>query len=244
MFSFFKKSEVQNQPIILGEAADKIEVLIKTSPRAKNIKLRITSKKIVELILPKFANFAIAHKFVLEKENWIRSKLARIEYAPDSSQMPKVISILGEEYAISLNNLGIDLPIKIEGKEILISHSISSKNAPVILSRFLKKLAKIEIEKHTQHICQLLDLNYNRIAIKDTITRWGSCSANKNLSFSWRLILAPRNVMEYVVVHEVCHIIEMNHSSRFWNLVYKFCPDYAIAKIWLKRHGKILHQYF
>ena len=121
---------------------------------------------------------------------------------------------------------------------------ISQQKLPIILTIHLKKLAKLEIEKYAVQISELLQVKYNRITVKDTSTRWGSCSIDKNLSFSWRLALAPRDVMEYVVVHELCHLIEMNHSPKFWKLVYKICPDYFVAKTWLKKHGKDLHHFF
>ena len=93
----------------------------------------------------------------------------------DKKHFTKPERIFGE--ILKRNHIEFQTKVKIEGREILISLSISSQNAPIILSRFLKKLAKTEIEKHTQHICQLLDLKYKRISIKDTVTRWRSCSA-------------------------------------------------------------------
>lgn len=241
MFSFLKFNSVNDHPIILGQGNQLIEVLVRRSLKAKVIKIKITIKNNVELILPKNADFNQAYKFVIEKEKLIRDRLKKVDSLATISSSFKNISILGQEYEIITNDKVINIPIKIDDNKIFISDVIDKEKAPLILITHLKKIAKIEIIKHTDKICQILDLKYNKINIKDTITRWGSCSQDKNLSFSWRLILAPRNVMEYVVVHEVCHLVEMNHSPRFWNLVYKTCPDYFSAKLWLKKNGKHLH---
>jgi predicted metal-dependent hydrolase len=82
-----------------------------------------------------------------------------------------------------------------------------------------------------------------RVGVRDTQSRWGSCSARGNLSFCWRLILAPESVLDYVVAHEVAHLVEMNHSPRFWRLVDTLCPDSAAPRAWLKEHRAELLSY-
>ena len=90
------------------------------------------------------------------------------------------------------------------------------------------------------YYAQLLGVTYATISIRDQKTRWGSCSSKGNLSFSWRLILAPPKVLDYVVVHELCHRKEMNHSPRFWVLVESMIPDYKTHRKWLKENGEKL----
>ena len=82
-----------------------------------------------------------------------------------------------------------------------------------------------------------------KITLRDTRSRWGSCSSTGGLNFSWRLILAPTYVLDYLAAHEVAHLREMNHSPRFWKLVEKLCPRTAEAELWLKRHGPGLHRF-
>jgi hypothetical protein len=82
-----------------------------------------------------------------------------------------------------------------------------------------------------------------RITMRDTRSRWGSCSRAGNLNFSWRLVMAPENVLNYVVAHEVSHLRELNHSARFWALVDTLCPDVSDARGWLRKHGAELHRY-
>ncbi len=81
------------------------------------------------------------------------------------------------------------------------------------------------------------------MAVRDQASRWGSCSTAGVLSFSWRLILAPSFVLNYLAAHEVAHLVEMNHSARFWRLVQRLCPDHERAKVWLDVHGSDLHRY-
>ena len=88
-----------------------------------------------------------------------------------------------------------------------------------------------------------IGVTYARLAIRDTRSRWGSCSARGTLSFSWRLVLAPHTVLDYVVVHELCHLREPNHSRRFWRLVGDLRPDYRLPRRWLRDHGWELHLY-
>ena len=103
-----------------------------------------------------------------------------------------------------------------------------------------RQAAKEYIPKRVAYYAELLDVTYATISIRDQKTRWGSCSSKGNLSFSWRLILAPPKVLDYVVVHELCHRKEMNHSPRFWALVESMIPDYKTHRKWLKENGEKL----
>lgn len=100
-----------------------------------------------------------------------------------------------------------------------------------------RQAAKEYISKRADYFADQLGVTYNAITIRDQKTRWGSCSSKGNLSFNWRLILAPPKVLDYVVVHELCHRREMNHSPRFWALVESVMPDYKQHRKWLKDNG-------
>lgn len=103
-----------------------------------------------------------------------------------------------------------------------------------------RQAAKEYIPKRADYYAAILGVTYNTITIRDQKTRWGSCSGKGNLSFNWRLILAPPKVLDYVVVHELCHRKEMNHSPRFWALVESIMPDYQQYRKWLKENGDAL----
>ena len=108
---------------------------------------------------------------------------------------------------------------------------------------WLKKEARSEINARANAAAEALDKRILKIQIRDTRSRWGSCSEDARLSFSWRLMMAPENVLTYVVAHEVAHLVELNHSDRFWRLVDQLCPGNEPAKYWLKRHGASLHRF-
>lgn len=97
--------------------------------------------------------------------------------------------------------------------------------------------AKETITKRASYFARLMGVSYRNITIREQKTRWGSCSSEKNLNFNWKLILAPPEVLDYVVIHELCHLKEMNHSKAFWDEVEKVMPEYETYKLWLKENG-------
>ncbi len=110
------------------------------------------------------------------------------------------------------------------------------------LEKFLKVSARERLLEEVAHFAPKLGVSPRSVSIRDTATRWGSCSSRGTLNFSWRLIMAPDAILSYVAAHEVAHLREMNHSPRFWQLVDQICPDWGDAKTWLKREGSHLMQ--
>ncbi|MDW7674282.1 MAG: M48 family metallopeptidase [Bacillota bacterium] len=126
------------------------------------------------------------------------------------------------------------MALKVKSKQNI---SQSKTKAP---TKELKLKAQTTIAARVDFYARKLGVEYNRVLIKDQKTRWGSCSNKKNLNFSWRLIMAPSEVLEYVVVHEICHLVYMNHSRDFWQLVAKLFPDYQQQRKWLRDYGQTL----
>jgi predicted metal-dependent hydrolase len=108
---------------------------------------------------------------------------------------------------------------------------------------FLRREAKRDFEAASRKYAERLGVSLKRVCVRDQTSRWGSCSTTGVLSFSWRLILAPPYVLDYLAAHEVAHLVEMNHSPRFWRLVGRMCPAIDRAKVWLDVHGADLHRY-
>ena len=106
-----------------------------------------------------------------------------------------------------------------------------------ILEKRYKNAARARFEARTAYYHAITGGHYTSITIRDQKTRWGSCSSRGTLSFNYRLIFAPPKVLDYVVVHELCHLTHMNHSKDFWNMVASVMPDYKVCKNWLKEHG-------
>jgi predicted metal-dependent hydrolase len=111
------------------------------------------------------------------------------------------------------------------------------------LREFLEREARRDISAAVKHHTANLGVPAKRITVRDTKSRWGSCSSSGALSFSWRLILAPPFILDYLAAHEVAHLKEMNHSHRFWRVVRQLCPGMEEAEKWLKRHGSDLHKF-
>jgi predicted metal-dependent hydrolase len=116
-------------------------------------------------------------------------------------------------------------------------------HVPRRVADFLKREARRDIEAAVARHARAIGVAPKRIAVRDTTSRWGSCSSTGRLSFSWRLILAPRFVLDYLAAHEVAHMTHMNHSPKFWALVHRVYPDTDRAEAWLKAHGATLHRF-
>jgi len=117
------------------------------------------------------------------------------------------------------------------------------ENSPARLKAFLKLQARGRLQVACEFYAERLGRGFGKITLRDTRSRWGSCSANGDLMFSWRLIMAPPEVLDYVAAHEVAHLVEMNHSAAYWDVVRGIYPDYEAPRCWLKANGGLLHRY-
>jgi predicted metal-dependent hydrolase len=112
---------------------------------------------------------------------------------------------------------------------------------PQVLDRWLRELARTEIQETVARLSARMHVSPKTVAIRDQRTRWGSCSSSGTLSFNWRLIMVPPAVMEYVAVHELAHMTVPNHSADFWHLVAQYYPAYKEARSWLRKNAPLLH---
>lgn len=218
---------------------------VRRHPGARRLTLRVSrTRRAVIVTLPLQCDLDEAGTFLNRHIDWVRARLDSLpnhvpfEHAAAMPLrgVPHTITFSGEKRTrlISIEKRGTRPSIVVPGDEDL---------APNRLTRWLFEEAKRDltasVEKHTRP----LSLQVKRIAIRDQTSRWGSCSTTGALSFSWRLILAPQFVLDYVAAHEVAHLVEMNHGPRFWALVKKICPDFESAKQWLQVLGPDLHRY-
>lgn len=149
------------------------------------------------------------------------------------------VSILGKLYKIEYSKNYFLKPKAYFKDDAIIVHTseLQPKSYQAVLKKFLLDFSKKEIKNRVENIAKTNGFEFNNIAIRDQSTRWGSCSSKKNLNFNWRLIFGPEEVLDYVIVHELCHLKEMNHSKNFWNLVASIMPDYKQRRNWLKSNG-------
>jgi predicted metal-dependent hydrolase len=123
---------------------------------------------------------------------------------------------------------------------LTISFDPAVYNLAHVLDWWYREEARAVLTARAQIFAAALGVTYKRLTIRDGRSRWGSCSSAGGLNFSWRLILAPPTVLDYVVIHELAHLRELNHSPRFWAIVAEHAPDYRLQQAWLKRHGAAL----
>jgi predicted metal-dependent hydrolase len=215
-----------------------MEVQVRKSRKAKRIFIKITTKQTVELVVPFRQSEDIALNFLKSKADWVSKKLKSISksVANDSS-----LPIWGTERKLIHVDYKIPTLFKLEDDCILVSNHLQKSDIPIMLNAYLRNLLKYDLVIYCDNFAKAIGAEYNKIKIKDTKTQWGSCNIMGDLSFSAKLIHAPKFVIEYLAAHEVSHLLERNHSSRFWKLVNSICPDYKNARKYLRIHGHQLH---
>ena len=231
-----KQQKLPSESIILDKLGHNIKIPVRYSSRAKRISIRVNHNG-AELILPN-KHYNAGYRFLLSKESWVRQKLQNaIKHEPIDD---KTIPIFGEIYSlqhIEANYCNVLI------KQNLVEVYSNIPHDKSILIKFLRDKLLLEVTKLVDFFSAKHELSFSKIRIMNNKNKWGSCSSKGVLSFNWRLVFAPKEILEYLVVHEMCHIIEMNHSIRFWNLVETLYPNYKLAKLWLKGNGMKLQRY-
>ncbi len=231
-------SEVERQAIALDLGAP---VSIRVSPRARRLLLRIdAASRQVELVLPKGVAAEHGIKFLAAQRGWIAARLLALP-TPVPFAEGAIVPVFGVPHRIRREEDPAAPPVAILGGEIRV------RGDPAHLARrvrdHLVRLAREDLTRRARLCAARIGRPLARVGVRDTKSRWGSCSAKGALSFSWRLVLMPEAVVDYVVAHEVAHLAEMNHGPRFWRLVRSLTPDCAMPRAWLKRHRGRLFSY-
>ncbi|MBP9759220.1 M48 family metallopeptidase [Candidatus Dojkabacteria bacterium] len=219
------------------------EPIIKKSHKARNLIIKITPDSKVIVTIPHGISLSKAYDFLNLKNNWINERLDKLKSKLDESlnfSNNSIIPIFETDTQVErIVTKVANTKVFINNNKILVFSNKHTKESEIkkaiiksLITEFRKNLL-VTVEKYNTEG----KFKYHRIAIKDNRTNWGSCSTKGNLNFNWKLIFAPKGVYEYVVVHELCHLIEHNHSKAFWNLVKSICPDFETKRKWLKRNG-------
>lgn len=227
----------KNHIFISGDK--RLPILITKRKGARSIVLRYQPlKHALTLTLPPYVSIRKGLGFIEKKQDWVHKQLAKhqdkIPFA-DGSMLP----VLGTEYR--LTHVGGRGVVRMEHGQLFVPGD------PTFMARrvrdWLKKTAYEAISQRAHTQADLLGCTIRKITLRDTRSLWGSCTRNGHLSFSWRLLLAPPEVLDYLVSHEVAHLVEMNHSKRFWTIVETLCPHWRTSRHWLKKHGDRLFRY-
>lgn len=222
-----------------------LRVMVRRHPQAQRLTLRVrAASRDVTLTAPPHVPLAFAHAFVERHREWVRVRLVRLPEAVPFED-GSVIPLRGELHRIRhcpdargtawTETAGHGMPA--------LCVAGDGPHVPRRVQDFLKREARRDLGAAVKLYTAALKVEVGRLTLRDTASRWGSCSARGDLSFSWRLILAPAFVLDYLAAHEVAHRLEMNHGPRFWRLVEQVCPARREAETWLRRHGSELHRY-
>lgn len=215
-----------------------VSVTLRRSVRARRMTLRVSRMDgRVTLTLPRGVAESEAMAFANERAAWIRKHLAQ-HVAPALVSYGSDIPVLGQSRKV----------VQGQGRRVVLTDTeIAVPGAADQVGRkvqaYLKALARSELAYASDRYAGALGRPYSKLTIRDTRSRWGSCSSSGGLMYSWRLIMAPAEVLAYVAAHEVAHLAEMNHSARFWAQVTALYGDYAAPRAWLRREGHALHQF-
>lgn len=208
-----------------------VEISLKPSARATRFSLRVSrADGRVSLSLPLWAPDSEALAFLRDREGWLRGHLENAA-RPQHARIGAWVPICGTPREV------VAAPTRATRfRDGRIEVPDSPRTGPRIRA-LLGALARERLTQAVQTHAATLGRSHQRITLRDPRSRWGSCSSRGDLMFSWRLIMAPSAVLDYVAAHEVAHLAEMNHSTAFWRVCARLRPDYEIHRAWLKRHG-------
>lgn len=213
-----------------------VEITLRRTGRARRFSLRVSRLDgRVTLSLPARAREADAMDFARQQEGWIRATLSRLPL-PGAVEFGAELPVEGRLLTLTP---GPGRAVRIEGD--LLTVPGDPAQVPVRVATFLKLMARDRLAAASDRHAARLGLRFSRITLRDTRSRWGSCTQDGALMYSWRLVMAPPAVLDYVAAHEVAHLAEMNHSPAFWAVVDRLYPGWQAQRDWLRQEGQSLH---
>ena len=244
-FALFRRAAPDPAHLDVRHGEDTFRVILRRRASARRMTLRVsTATRDIILTVPEHAELGAAIAFADAHGGWIAARLARVPERVAFVQ-GAVVPVRGVPHRIVhwSNVRGTTAATASPEGEPIIAVASDAPHVARRVKEFLQREARRDLGVAVKHYTDALGIPARRITVRDTKSRWGSCSANGSLNFSWRLILAPAFVLDYLAAHEVAHLKELNHSQRFWRTVHKLCPRTEDAERWLKRHGTELHKF-
>jgi len=218
---------------------------LRKSARARRVWIKVSAEEGLEVVVPSRMPLTGLHKILADKAAWIEKNLARFEAAGRAAPRPVIkdgaeLPLLGRAHTLRvLDCKERKASVRLSGSDIIVSvpddRVATLKNA---LKAWYRERAKEIITRRVDELKE--GRRVGRVSIKDQKTRWGSCSAKGDLSFNWRLVMAPPRVLDYLILHEIMHMERPDHSRHFWDKVAAVCPDYKELAKWLKTNGPAL----
>ncbi|MCX5999475.1 MAG: SprT family zinc-dependent metalloprotease [Chloroflexi bacterium] len=214
---------------------------VKRSHRARYVRFEVRRETGLTVVIPRSYDIGRLNGLLETKRNWIVSRLAKCtESSPATRDIRSgdTIPYLGGRLALvrRQNHAGRDT-VRLENGTLVATLKSADSSLSTAVEGWLRAQAATVIGKKAEETSARMGLKYDRLTIRGQKTRWGSCSRRGNLSFNWRLMMAPEAIVDYVVTHEVAHLKEMNHTKQFWKLVAEYCPGWQQHRRWLTAHG-------
>ena len=228
--------------VLLKIDGQAVPVTVRINPRARRLIVKVhPSTGEVSVIASSRHALEHALDFARTETDWIAGRLADVP-KPVMLGLGVRIPFRGQDHVIE-EGVRSEKSVWIDSETSVIRVSGRREHAGRRVQDFLKREARRQLEERVSEYSVALCISPRHITVRDTASRWGSCSSSRSLSFSWRLIMAPSFVLDYVVAHEVSHLRELNHRPRFWRLVELLVPDIEKSQAWLSVHGALLHRY-
>ncbi|MCL6445075.1 MAG: M48 family metallopeptidase [Alicyclobacillus sp.] len=233
-------------PFINSPFAAQVHI-IRSRNRVKTMSVQVTSEGIIVRV-PERVPESMIWRWLEEKRSWLEKQLMdRGQPDANPTEAPWVVQpIYYQGNALRMRytaNNRSAWQFRTDGKTLCVSGPAANASDPAVrhaIIHWLREEAKATLIPRAAAWSRKLGYEYAGIRVKTQHSRWGSCSAKRNVNLNWRLVQTPSRVMDYVIVHELCHLKELNHSARFWRLVETAMPNYQEAIIWLKQHELLL----
>lgn len=225
-------------------AGKPVSYKIRISTRARRLRITVSASG-VTVTLPKGIPQREAEHFLQQNAAWLHAQLERTTKQARPSPLPADVMLWHGE-AVQLQRIEeADRKSRVrvepaQGRLRVFMPAGSKASTRLAAETWMRANSRAEIEQVVVDQARRMNAKPKAISIRDQRTRWGSCSSRGNLAFNWRLVMAPPAVLQYVVIHELAHIFELNHSKDFWDIVAKYYPDYKKARTWLRKNASSL----
>ena len=219
---------------------DNLPIEIVRTKRRKTASIKI-NKGLIQVIVPEQLSDMRVESLIKKRKAWILKKLHEqskiIQHKPKEYISGESFSYLGKNYRLKVIVDNFD-EVRLKSGYIFVKLSKKSSEEKIrdLLLKWYKERALEKLTEKTNRYAKTMDLSVKSVFVKDYKARWGSCYPDGRISYNWRIIIAPHNIIDYVVLHELCHIIHPNHSPSYWKSVKRVCPDFSTHRKWLREH--------
>ncbi|MBN3348027.1 zinc-dependent protease [Clostridium botulinum] len=221
---------------LMGE---RLQYILKTKKR-KTISIKIGKEFIIEVTAPLGTNEYTIEQVLKKEEKWIIKKIKKLKEVENFNGY----YYLGELYYLKIKEVrSLYFKLELDSNKFMVyinSGILKEKREVIIkdnLEKFYKDKAVKVLKERTDYYSNILKVAPKNIVIKNQKTLWGSCSSKGNINYNYKIVMAPLKILDYIVVHELCHLVHMNHSKDFWQLVESIIPDFKERRNWLKENG-------